>query len=1124
MADVYMPPRPVLPGGRPCEPPPPCPAPDIYAPVCPPPPGPPPCGKNPDIPQLRPVPPVPSPIEGSSLYESMCKLTERVNLCINQWNQIQRNAYESLNQAVQIARANDVYYDDCEVHYTEGYDTTEGAAYAIVEKKVVDKAGRPIYVNLVPAYRNSSNPGVNQPIFDASFIESANVIITAVQAGSKTWGGPAMWNGAPMPGDAPVEGQVGYVYGFTRHGALRYFENTVSETTLVQNGMYNVIGGCIPILYDGKLLDGVDALTDREAVTAIGYNAGTGSVFFFSCSDQNEPGMGIASVARILQGYGCTVAVVTSATVNAITVTDTEGMLYMGQMTTDPNQAREPANLAYWVISKRPCFKNAFQKEVADLIQTTGQNAWKNYLLGVQIQEFDDRILENSKAIQSEVERATAAEQQLQNNIDAEQNRAEAAEAALDAKIEAETTRAEAAENALDQKIEAETERAKAAELQLQINITAEETRAKNAESQIRQDLNTEVLRAINREKEIQDALDAEIASRISADNDIINSIEQEILARRAADTELRTYIEQEIAKVGGNIGTINNQISGIMDGSIALPYLKLTGGTLTGAVNFSANNTLTLGRGPVQPMEAATKQYVDDAIAGGTTPGGDVSKEYVDQQISTLANQLDGKLDKAGGTMSGTLNMDNHYVQNPILVGTAAIKVQMGDGGLGKLTNLAAPTDPTDAVPKAYVDTEISSAIEAAKAEIEGDASGKYLPLAGGDMTGDINMTGASTIKFYDTASRATAKLAKSTKIARVAPGQQPMGSVYNDDTTIVVKSEAGAVALKGYEINVSDSAGGQVPIEGASRVQLLPGQPTSSSLILDPTYIKVQSPTLAVGPATGDTGQIRAGGLNLSNGDGTAGSSIVQHNGHLDINVNDATGSVYLNRTATSGGTGDLHVTEIHAPNELRLNPGSSINAMNHRIANVSNPINPMDAINKQFADASYVLASQAGSKFPTNTLTITGSNSMTFTDATGRTLSYVFTMPGNPADYFANINILNAFLYGDDICVLMKATANIANYIQPAILRVTITCNYTPTAYHSPSMAGWIYATRTDGGTVINTSGSFGNATITGNTVSRAFNQPSGSQSYRDYKIALFISNLGIGYMPNINELIP
>lgn len=979
----YMPERPTMPC-RPCEPPPPCPAPDPYAPVCHPPKPKHPCGHNPEFGPFPPIPPVPSPIEGSSLYETMGQLTERVNMCIEHVNVLSRNGFEALNKAVAVARANDVYYSDKEVSYTEGFDQIEGCTYALVEKKVVDCKGQPIYMQLVPAYRNSSNPGATQPIFDASFIESANVIMTAVQAGADSWGGPAMWNGNPIPGTLPVPDDTDdgsspdegpkpgvdadpeattYVYGFTRKGGLRFFPSTISQTTLVQQGMFNVIGNCIPILYDGKPLAGVETMTERKAVTAIGYNSGTGSVFMFACSAQNQPGMGIASVARVLQEYGCTAAVVTSATANAVDVTNTEGMLYMGQMTVDPNQAREPKNLAFWVISKKGCFRNDFQQTIADLVQTTGQNNWKNYLLGVQIQEFDDRILANSDAIKKETERAMQAETWLQENINKEVNRAMQAEAWLQENINAEVDRANAAEKVLDDKIDAETDRATRAERQLQANIDAETVRATQRENQIASDLNDEILRATNREREIQAALDAEIAKRIAADNDIINSIEQEILARRAADTELRTLIEQQIAGVNGDIGQLQQTINGLLNGATALPYLPLTGGQLTGRLSFSANNTAVLGRGPTGDMEAATKKYVDDAVAagGGGGGGGDVSKDYVDQQVTTLQQQITGKVAKAGDTMTGTLNMGGNKIENPILAATSKVPIQNGSGANGMLTGLAAPTDNTDATNKVYVDTAIAQA----KTEIEGGLAGAYLPTAGGDMTGSISMTGASAVEFYDTKTPLTpAKL----RAGRAIAVNVKAGDIKNEDENMVVEATEGqvinrapmGVKVDGPSLDVGEGTQTTGAVN-AGRVGLyLPEQSTPSGLILPGENGNISiTPTDANGTLLVNKdgegglaqGVVGASTLNLYTASGSVGSTLTQHDGHLDLNVHNSQGTVYVNRAGTTGGTGELYVTEIHAPNELRLTPGTSVNAGNTRITNVSEPVDDMDAVNKGY-----------------------------------------------------------------------------------------------------------------------------------------------------------------------------
>ena len=909
-----------------CTPPPPTVCPPPKPPVC-----------QPPQPVMGQIPPVPTVIEGSSLYEAMGKVIERTNMCINQWNCISKNCYEAMNACVAAARSNDVYYDDCEVNYQEGYDTTEGCAYAIVEKKAVDRKGKPIFVSLAPAYDNTTNSGVEQGIFDMSFIKSANVIMTAVQADSDKWFGPAMYRGAAIPGESNPDG---YVYGFNRHGALRYFKGDVTETTLCQNQMVDVIGGCVPIIYDSKIIDGVEAMTQKQAVCAIGFNCGTGSVFFFSCSAQNQPGMGITSVARILQGYGCTTAVVTSATTNTPAATG-EGMLYMGQMTTDPVNAKEPKNLAYWVISKCPNFNNAFQKEVADLVQTTGRNAWETYLLGVQIQSFDDRITQNAKDIAAEIERATAAEE------------------ALDQKIEAETNRAEAAEDALDKKIDAETERATAAETALDNKIVAETNRATAAENKIASDLQAEVTRATTRETQIQAALDAEIAARIAADNDLINAIEQEVLARKAADTALGVQIDEvdkkiqaQISGLEGDITQIRTIINGMTTGQTNLPYLKLSGGQLTGNLTFTSGSTVVAGRAPTADNEVATKKYVDDAVqTGGGGTGTDVSKEYVDQQVANVQGQVNTKVSKSGDTMTGSLNFNGNTAVNPVLESNSGIKVQSSSSGAaGKVTNLAAPSADSDAANKKYVD----DGIKQVKQEISGELGEEYLALTGGDMTGDINMTGNSVVKFYDPiAARARAKN---------LTDQMVKGSVYNDADAMVVKSETGPVALKGTDVSLSNGEGGEIAISGVTEIRRKKNDPNSGAVKLNDDLINLAADTVLVGQNDSMQGENSAGTINLYDGSGAA--VLKRHNSHLDINVPDALGSVYINRNQTEGGTGEIHVTEVHAPNELRLNPGTTINMMSKRVVGMANGVNVNDAVNVAQLGAVRTIAQNAQS----------------------------------------------------------------------------------------------------------------------------------------------------------------
>ena len=99
---------------------------------------------------------------------------------------------------------------------------------------------------------------------------------------------------------------------------------------------------------------------------------------------------------------------------------------------------------------------------------------------GKQVQDLLDQVTPNEQAIANEQQRAEAAEQQLQTNINNEQ------QARID-DVDAEEVRAKAAEQQLQENIDsigqggsaavtAERERAEAAEQQLQQNINAEES------------------------------------------------------------------------------------------------------------------------------------------------------------------------------------------------------------------------------------------------------------------------------------------------------------------------------------------------------------------------------------------------------------------------------------------------------------------------------------------------------------------------------------------------------------------------------------------------------------------------------------------------------------------------
>lgn len=166
----------------------------------------------------------------------------------------------------------------------------------------------------------------------------------------------------------------------------------------------------------------------------------------------------------------------------------------------------------------------------------------------------ENRFSDVYAKIKAEVDRATAAEETLQHNIDNETARAMDAENVLDEKIKAEQNRATAAEHTLQDNIDKEQARAEQAESTLQANITAETNRATTAEDGLQKAIDAERTRAVAAENNLQKNIDNEVANRTAADtaereravkaeNDLAGDIAAESADRQRADTALDTKL-----------------------------------------------------------------------------------------------------------------------------------------------------------------------------------------------------------------------------------------------------------------------------------------------------------------------------------------------------------------------------------------------------------------------------------------------------------------------------------------------------------------------------------------------------------------------------------------------------
>jgi len=217
------------------------------------------------------------------------------------------------------------------------------------------------------------------------------------------------------------------------------------------------------------------------------------------------------------------------------------------------------------------------------------------------------------------------------------------------------------------------------------------------------------------------------------------------------------TVSATEVNRLNGVTSNVQTQIDS---------KLALAGGTMTGALALAAD--------PTENLQAATKQYVDtkdatkvskagDTMTGALTlPGNPTAdleaapKQYVDSSVSAHANddarhmtveqnafldavtvdateinqldgvtdnvqmQIDSKLSKSGGTMTGAITLP----ADPINALEAATKqyvdtqdgtkvAKAGDTMTGFLTLNADPTSALHATTKQYVDSNLNSHVE---------------------------------------------------------------------------------------------------------------------------------------------------------------------------------------------------------------------------------------------------------------------------------------------------------------------------------------------------------------------------------------------------------------------------
>lgn len=880
-------------------------------------------------------PPVPSVVQGMSLYEAVNNLTNRVNVCINTYNDVMRNCYATLHNLEKAAEENGAYYSPCDVYTEEGYSADEGATYTLIHKNVVDRRGEPIRVKLHLAYGNTTNSKIQQGLFSASKITYADKIVIAQPMGENGWYGKPIWNGCPIPG---AEAPNLYTMGFTRSGVMKVYSNSVSTDQMLRDTVEDAMGVSGVLIMNGQITDdsyttNIPNAKEQTSRVCVGQNLDTREVIFLVCGNENnvnKKGLTSKACANILLQYGCDIAV-------ELCEGSSAGAMDKGSLMFVPENNEIPEGYCFWYISRACFYRSDYERELAELMQNYGQCIWNTYL--------------NKKDIDN---LQTDLENEINNRIEA------------DNALKAEDERIE---NKLDEEIATRTE----SDERFQAAITDLQTRTEKAETDI-----TNLKTLYSKLQEQTSAMDEAITSiqtTITSIETSLNNLKQTVEDIRNGTIQLN-YLSLSGGTMAGTINMNNNKITNLPEptsnqdaatkayvdshsggGGGTGNYVSKAGDTMTGALNISmgeseisiANASIDLNTGsngvtvgeiatdtptygimsnsdliliangninlansnaaealkitnvatPTDANDAANKQYVDNAVSGAG--GGDF-----------MAN---GSI-----PATGDFNMNNH-----------------------KITNLSAPTEYQDVTNKEYVDSKVNSA-----------GNGKFLPLAGGTVTGSVSMSNN-----------------KITSLGNPTIGTDAANKAYVDNAV----SGAGGGDFK---------ADGSIPATGnfnmANHKITNVTTPTETTDAANKAYVDNADITVI----NNISKQVRDGFLPLTGGTLTGNLKVAADSASVTVEGNSGAGMVVTG--ATNGGipTGELIVQDSNQSNSsyIRLTASAtgteiacdsilSINANgvdfgNIKVTGIATPTANTDAANKSYVDSKVGGGGQVISKY--------------------------------------------------------------------------------------------------------------------------------------------------------------
>lgn len=295
------------------------------------------------------------------------------------------------------------------------------------------------------------------------------------------------------------------------------------------------------------------------------------------------------------------------------------------------------------------------------------------------------------------------------------------------------------------QTLDSEVRSINASLTQVNEKITSLTSRVDTAENNIK--TNTSNITSLTSRVDKTETDITSLTSRVTTNETSINNINTEITNIKQDITTVEgDYVKKAGDTMSGNLTMGLNQI--VMDtGHIAAGNNTLL---FEGYPEIDVDGAkISMVADPVDVMDAANKEYVDNAVAGvkptgnylpltGGTMTGDInmgvnnSVRFGAANYALYQNEGTGHLVLTGNSKTDIVDMNN--------IGT----VQFGNETT--IRNVKTPTNNGDAAPKSYVDGQIAVAKNDVQEQMQG-----YLPLTGGRLSGNLLMGRGAQIDFEE-------------------------------------------------------------------------------------------------------------------------------------------------------------------------------------------------------------------------------------------------------------------------------------------------------------------------------------------------------------------------------------